>query len=148
MLCIEDERNEMHFNHAKPIGQFQDFPAVDYTDDIDNEECEDDFDEFTMNNMSNEEYESYDIVSNIKYNMMKQLGNSYVCKIKFVEDIPDFEQEDGSDFKKRIFAIEVLKNNKFVTVIDAEKLYEDIVYDDMSMPEAAARLIEEIYNAE
>lgn len=148
MLCVEDERNEMHFNHAKPIGQFQDFPAVDYTDDIDNKECEDDFDEFTMNNMSNEEYESYDIVSNIKYNMMKQLGNSYVCKIKFVEDIPDFEQEDGSDFKKRIFAIEVLKNNKFVTVIDAEKLYEDIVYDDMSMPEAAARLIEEIYNAE
>ena len=41
-----------------------------------------------------------------------------------------------------------MKNNKFVTVIDAEKLYEDIVYDDMSMPEAAARLIEEIYNAE
>ena len=65
-----------------------------------------------------------------------------------MEDIPDFEQEDGSDFKKRIFAIEVLKNNKFVTVIDAEKLYENIVYDDMSMPEAAARLIEEIYNAE
>ena len=46
------------------------------------------------------------------------------------------------------YLIEVLKNNKFVTVIDAEKLYEDIVYDDMSMPEAAARLIEEIYNAE
>ena len=65
MQCVEDERNEMHFNQAKPIGQFQDFPAVDYTDDIDNKECEDDFDEFTMNNMSNEEYESYDIVSNI-----------------------------------------------------------------------------------
>ena len=65
-----------------------------------------------------------------------------------MEDIPDYEKEDGIDFKKRIIAIEVLKNNKFVTVIDAEKLYEDIVYDDMSMPEAAARLIEEIYNAE
>ena len=81
MQCIENGMSEMHFNHAKPISQFQGFPAVDYMDEIDNEECEDDFDEFTMNNMSNEEYESYDIVSNIKYNMMKQLGNSYVCKI-------------------------------------------------------------------